>query len=262
MRNLLRYFLMGLVLLVVALVSALTAMRFAIHGREVMLPDLRNKTPSEARSIADENGLLLSVERSYYSSTVPEGRVLSQAPDAGTRVRRGWEVRIALSLGPQRVTVPQLIGQTERAANLMTAQRGIEIESTAQVALSGAPPGQVIGQEPLANSPDVAAPKVNLLVAVDAAPQAFVMPSFIGQPLGSATNALHDAGFFVGRVTINVPPAPDSQPAQNAPIQEGPNTVTPPTPVMTPSPASIIVSQDPAPGFKVTAGSAINFAVR
>ena len=56
MRNLLRYFLMALVLLVVALLSALTAMRLAIHGREVRVPDLRSKTPAEARRIADDDG--------------------------------------------------------------------------------------------------------------------------------------------------------------------------------------------------------------
>ena len=39
MRNLLRYFFMTLVLLIVALLSALTAMRLAIHGREVAVPE-------------------------------------------------------------------------------------------------------------------------------------------------------------------------------------------------------------------------------
>src|SRR5690349_4921665 len=113
MRNLLRYFLMALVLLLVALVSALTAMRFAIHGREVSVPDLRGKSPAEAHRVAEENGLTVSVERSYYTPSVPEGRVLSQVPAAGTVVRRGWEVRLALSLGPQRVTVPQVVGGSE-----------------------------------------------------------------------------------------------------------------------------------------------------
>ena len=38
MRQFFRMLLLALVLLTVALVSALTAMRFAIHGREVMIP--------------------------------------------------------------------------------------------------------------------------------------------------------------------------------------------------------------------------------
>src|SRR5437763_1872221 len=107
MRNLLRYFLMALLLVVVALVSALTTMRLAIHVREVRVPDFRGKTPTEARSLAEQNGLGMQVETNYYSPSVPEGRVLSQGPAPGAIVRRGWLVQVALSLVPQRVTIPQ-----------------------------------------------------------------------------------------------------------------------------------------------------------
>src|SRR5229473_6730917 len=89
MRSLLRFLWMALVLLIIALVSALAAMRLAIHGREVTVPDLRGKGPIEARRVADETGLAAQVESNYYSPTVPEGRVLSQMPAAGAVVRRG-----------------------------------------------------------------------------------------------------------------------------------------------------------------------------
>jgi eukaryotic-like serine/threonine-protein kinase len=258
MRNLLRYFLLTLVLVVVALLSALTAMRLAIHGREVSVPDLRGKAPAEARRVADDTGLAVSVERSYYSATVPEGKVLSQVPAAGTKVRRGWEVRLALSLGPQRVTVPQLVGGSERAANLTLAQRGIEIESIARVALPGSTANQVVGQNPPANSPNISAPKVSILVSQADSPPAFVMPSFVGHPLGTVTNTLRDAGFSVGTVTMALR-APAS--AENS----GPQSETDvPGPLIpsSPSPASIIVSQEPQPGSKVLAGAQINFTVK
>lgn len=265
MRALLRYVSMALVLLVVALVSALTAMRFAIHGREVKVPDLRGKTPAEAHRLAEDAGLAISIERSYYSAQVPEGRVLSQAPDAGTIVRRGWELRVTLSLGPQRITVPNVTGASERAADLILAQRGIEIESTAHVEVARTQAGEVVAQNPPANSSDVAAPKVSLLVADQAAPQAFVMPSFVGQPLGTATNTLRDAGFVLGRVTL-VPASVPEQPGFAAPEPAVPQTSSPavPTPALipSPSPASIIVSQEPAPESKVLVGSAINFTVK
>ena len=48
MRRFFQMLLVSLVLLTVALVSALTAMRFAIHGREVTIPKLVGMTPLEA----------------------------------------------------------------------------------------------------------------------------------------------------------------------------------------------------------------------
>ena len=256
MRNLLRYFLLALVLIAVALLSALTAMRLAIHGQEVKVPDLRGKSPVEARRVADGTGLAASVERSYYSASIPEGKVLSQVPSPGSVVRRGWEVRLALSLGPQRVTVPQVVGDTERAASLTLAQRGIEIESIARAELPGTTADQVAGQDPPANSANVSAPRVSLLIAQADSPAAFVMPSFVGQPLGTATNTLRDAGFSVGRVTMAVTPMPENSGAQSETSGPGPLIPT------TSSPASIIVGQDPPPGARVIAGAAINFVVK
>ena len=80
-----RFVLLALVLLVVALVSALTAMRFAIHGSEIAVPDLVGKTPAEARRIADAAGFQMEVERQYYSADVPEGKIVSQVPFRGRR---------------------------------------------------------------------------------------------------------------------------------------------------------------------------------
>src|SRR4051794_22793842 len=116
MRSLLRALWMALLLIIVALASALIAMSLAIHGREVQVPDVRGKTPSEARQLTDGSGLNSQVERQYYSPTVPAGRVLSQMPAPGTTVRRGWDVRLALSLGPQRIAIPEVVGQSQRAA--------------------------------------------------------------------------------------------------------------------------------------------------
>src|ERR1700724_3096889 len=108
MKSFFRLVLLALVLLVVALVSALTAMRLAIHGHEVAVPDLVGKSAAAARIVAEQSGLELTVERQYYSPTVPEGKILSQLPPAGSQVRRGWRVRVAESLGPQRLLVPNV----------------------------------------------------------------------------------------------------------------------------------------------------------
>ena len=117
---------LALVLLMVALVSALTAMRFAIHGREVAVPWLVGMTPLEAGRTAAGLGLDVVVERQFFSREVAEGRIMSQAPPEGVRVRRGWVVRVAQSLGPQRVAIPDVTGQSERVAELNVRRRGLD----------------------------------------------------------------------------------------------------------------------------------------
>lgn len=254
MRQFFRMLLLALMLLTVALVSALTAMRFAIHGREVTIPKLVGMTPLEAERVVSASGLQVAVERQFYSPEIPEGRIMTQIPPPGTKVRRGWSVRVAQSLGPQRVAIPDVTGQSERVAELNIRRRSLNLASVAEINLPDAPQGQVLSQSPPANASGVAAPKISLLVSAGSEPASYVMPNLTGQPLGSATLALQDAGIRVGRVSVIAPPPPTEPPAVPAPIS--------PPAAASGSAASMIVTQSPAPGQKVVAGSAVNFEVR
>jgi eukaryotic-like serine/threonine-protein kinase len=246
---------LALVLIVVAMLSGLTAMRFAIHGQEVAVPPLVGLTPPEAERATSGLGLQISIERQYYSPQIPEGRIMSQLPLPGTKVRRGWQVRVAQSLGPTRVAVPDVTGQSEHAAELNIRRRGLEIASMGEVETAGIPVDQVLAQNPTANASQLVAPKINLLVSSGAEPQAYVMPSFVGQPLGSASRTLQDSGFRLGNVSVA---SIVEMPAD----QSGSGQAAGPTAPVQPSPASIIVSQAPPAGLKITAGSTVSFEVR
>ena len=162
----------------VALISALTAMRLAIRPR-VTVPNLVGESPAAARMIAEQKGLELNVERQYYSPTVPEGKILSQLPPAGSQVRQGWQVRVAESLGPQRIAIPNVIGQTERAANINIRRRGLDVGAIAQLQSPDTPDSQVMAQAPPPTRV-ASPPKISLLVATSPQPQAFVMPASLG----------------------------------------------------------------------------------
>src|ERR1039458_1476167 len=252
MRQFFRMLLLALVLVTVALVSALTAMRLAIHGREVAIPKLVGMSPFEAERAGAASGLLVVVERQFYSPDIPEGKIMTQMPPPGTKVRRGWSIRVAQSLGPQRVAIPDVTGGSERIAELNIRRRGLSLGSVAHVNLPDVPLDQVISQSPPANASGVPAPKISALVSDGPEPLIYVMPNLTGQPLGSAMLALQDAGIKVGKVSVLPPPSPLEP--QTAPVA--------PSAVSEPSAASMIVTQTPAPGQKIVAGSAVNFEVR
>ena len=165
MRSFFRLALLALILLAVAMVSALTAMRVAIHGREVAVPRLVGLAPEQAERTALENGLLIEIEQRFYSADVPVGRILTQWPQAGTKVRRGGRVRLTQSLGPQRMVIPNVVGQSLRAAELNLRRRGLEVGTVARMRVPGQAADQVIAQAPEANAASIAGPKVNLLVS-------------------------------------------------------------------------------------------------
>jgi beta-lactam-binding protein with PASTA domain len=240
LRKLVKYTFRALVLLLVFLAAALLAMRFAIQGREVHVPRLTGLTPAEAERVANSSGLVLSVESRFYSSAVPEGRIVSQAPAPDAPVRRGWKVRVAESLGTQRAAVPNLLGQSQHAAGINISRRGLEIGTIGTLHLPGAQPETVVSQNPPPDTTEAASPRVGLILAAPDNAQLYVMPNFVGRSLSEASTALLKAGFSIGQV----------------------RQVTAVSESNLPSAAGIIVRQYPPAGQRIAAGAMVSFDVR
>ena len=154
-----------MLLVAVALLSAITTMHFAIHGAEVKVPELKGMTVAEARSQAAGMGLNLDVDNRYYSADVAAGHILTQSPSPGSVVRREWHVRVAESLGPQKVDVPDTVGTDARVAALRLRRAGLEVGVNAKIPWASAQDGMVLAQDPPGHSQGIAQPSVNILVA-------------------------------------------------------------------------------------------------
>ena len=186
----------GSAMFAVFIVCAFAAMRIAIHGREVSVPNLANLSDADAAVAAKKLGLNLSVENRFYAGTVPVNHVLSQSPAPGSRVRRGWQIRVTESLGTQQVPVPDLTGQDEHPATLMLKRLQLDLGTVAHIPGPG-PAGTILAQSPPPNVSGLDGPHVAILVADDEnapASDAYVMPSIVGLTLSTARSRLSTVG--------------------------------------------------------------------
>ena len=233
-----------LVLVIVALAAALISMRFAIHGREVAIPDFRGMAPADAERVAFDRGLELSRNDHFYSPTIPAGRIVSQQPEPGTRVRRGWRVQAAESLGAQHIDIPAVLGMSPRAAEINIRRRGLEVGASAELPVANSVPDAIIAQTPAPGAEGIASPRISLLYAVPPPEPAYAMPDLTGMTLTEATGLVTGAGLKTFAVTTAPPGPPDSFASPGA---------RPPTPT--------VVGQTPAPGTRVTAGASVSLEV-
>src|ERR1700757_1347304 len=98
-----------------AFLSAITAMRVAIHGREVTMPNLVGKNVSEASKMLESRGLVLRVADRIYSDQ-PINVVLRQTPPAGLLMKVSQQAHVVLSLGQRQLEIPRLEGNSLRAS--------------------------------------------------------------------------------------------------------------------------------------------------
>ena len=257
MKPFVKWTLLGLAMLVVMLVSAGLTLRIALHGHEVTIPDFAGMTVSEASQAALQTGVDLNIENKFYSTTVPAGRVLSQAPAAGSTVRHGWQVRVTESLGPQQVTIPDVVGDPVQESSMEIRKMQLDLGTLAHIGAPG-DPEMTLAQTPPPNA-GVDQPTVSLLLssAVNAS-TAFVMPSFVGMSFGSANRAAIGLGLRVATIG-GVPaaaPAPAPVPA-GVPGQPG-APVAPVAPVV---PSGVVMEQSPESGFRVSKGDVVRLTL-
>jgi beta-lactam-binding protein with PASTA domain len=226
-----------LILLAAALVATYVlfvaaSMRVALRAREVQVPDLTNRTANEATAIATDLGLALKVDDTRRPDLkIGAGRVLAQEPAPGSIARRPRSVKIWLSAGQKALTVPALIGETERTAQLRLAQDGLTLTGVSEIRSQRSASDIVVAQTPPAKS---VAGHVSLLVNRGERGASYVMPDLIGVNGDRAAEILRNRGFRVAVVGSN--PYPGVA-------------------------AGIVIRQSPQAGFQIGPGEPISLEV-
>jgi serine/threonine-protein kinase len=200
LRSLFRLFLLFTVLVAVALLSAITTIRLTIHGRQENMPKLVGDSFESAQRIASGLGLELKVEDKIYSTQYPANEIAQQMPPPGTPLKMGQHVHVLVSLGPPQLTIPNLVGDSVRAARITAIQRGLTVGDIAMLPWPG-DPDLVVAQDPPPATTEVRTPTVNLLLSGGAEPPAYLCPRFIGQAIADVRRVLEKDGFKIGQVT-------------------------------------------------------------
>jgi len=195
-----RMSLMLFILASAAFLSALTAMRYAVQGREVEMPNLAGKSAAEAQQLLQSRRLGMKVEDRQYGSLAID-HVVRQSPPPETTVKTGQLAHVVLSLGPRKQTMPVLENRSVRAARIELLQSGLQMGEVSSAFLPGTEDETVLLQDPRPGSSDVTSPHVNMLVSLGSRPAAYVMPDLIGLALNEAITRLNGAGLKIAKIT-------------------------------------------------------------
>jgi eukaryotic-like serine/threonine-protein kinase len=203
--RLMHWGLLAFILAGAAFLSAITTIRIAIQSHQVQMPNLTGKTVTEAQSILQQNGLELRIaDRTYDAS--PAGHIIRQSPPAGTQVKASQDAHVVVSLGPMRVTVPDLEGKDVRAARIILLQAGLQIGEISAPYLEGPAPDTIL-QQTQAPGAQASNPRVDVLAPDGPRPRAIIMPFLIGMSQSQAEQTL----MSVGVKNIRTAPMPAPQ---------------------------------------------------
>ncbi len=187
-----------------AFLSAITAIRFAIQGREVQMPNLVGKNAADAQTMLASRGLGMKIADRVYSD-LQVNEVVRQSPPEGVHMKVGQNAHVVISLGPRNVTIPQLEGKSLRAARIELLRAGLQAGEISSTYLADFQTDVVVFQDPPPGSSAVS-PHVNMLVSQGTREQAYVMPFLVGLSATEAQRQLGAAGLRAVKVTSQAAP--------------------------------------------------------
>jgi hypothetical protein len=191
------------ILAAAAFLSAITAMRIAIHGREVNMPNLVGKNVTEASGLLRSRGLVLRVADRIYSE-LPINVVVRQSPPPGMLMKVSQQAHVVLSLGQRQLQIPLLEGNSLRASRIELLRAGLQVGEVSGITSADEPADTVMLQTPRPGG-GAATPRVDVLVSSGPRDSAYVMPHLVGLNEADAQHRLDVSGL---RRKVNYVSAP------------------------------------------------------
>ena len=166
------------------------------------VPDLVGLPEAEVESLLADHGLRL---RRQYSSDrfdeeIPAGHVLEQSPSSGGLMKRGAGVEVIVSLGPERLTVPNVEGQALQQAQVALTSAGLAIGRIVNIYSHGVPPGTVVEQAPAAEAKVGRGTTVALFLSAASRADSYVMPDLAYRNLEIVRHYFERRGFRLGSI--------------------------------------------------------------
>ena len=188
----------GLILLFSLSLGGTLAYLNITNPAEVAIPNLVGMSKEEAEKTLKDSKLLFEVEKEEYNKEVPEGYIISQDPIyiANYNVKEGSTVKVVISKGQEKTTVPNVKGKEKEEAIQTIENANLKaeiIEETSKTVQAG----YVVSQEVEPDTEAYAGDTIKIHVSIGTGIKQVNVISVIGQDEATAKNNLTELGLKV-----------------------------------------------------------------
>lgn len=181
----------GLIIFVILLCAAAY---FVINsfGEKVAVPNVVNMTIEDAVNAAELSKFSIKVSAEEESNTVPAGKIISQTPMFGKKLKIKGTIWVVVSKGGQGVVVPNLIGQKFEDAKKLLAGMDLVCRIEKEEINKNSEETLVISQRPAPGTN--IAPKTVVYVEISRGMSGKAVPNVIDLKVEEAEKILKDLG--------------------------------------------------------------------
>jgi serine/threonine-protein kinase len=189
-----------LIYLVLFFLAADVAAQLILGGELITLPDLKGKSLEAARTELTQKRTSIVVAGRLFDTKIAKGRILSQEPGPGSRIKANQAVRVIVSEGGENLAVPALVGRSLEWSGQTLKTLGLRKGRVSQIHTPQFAAGRVIAQSPPADAVAAKATAVDLLVSQGAWDARYIMPDLIEKSLAPVLRQLKELELQVAEI--------------------------------------------------------------
>ena len=188
----------GLILLFAISLGGTLAFLNITNPEEVKLPDVVGMSKEEAQKTVEDLKLVFEVSSEEYNKDVPEGYVISQDPTyiEDYNVKEGSTVKVVISKGQEKTTVPKVVGMTREEAVDALEEANLKAEIVEETSRT-VEEGYVISQEVEEDTEAYAGDTIKIHVSTGTGIKQVTVQNVVGQTEANAKSTLEGQGLKV-----------------------------------------------------------------
>lgn len=171
----------------------------AYNSKTIIVPDITGLDYDEAEKVLKKEHLRIE-KGDEVLSEYEAGVVVTQTPDADSKVKRNKIIVVDISKGLKEGTVPNLLGMSKEAAIKRLTKHGYKVGDI-KYEDADEEKDTVIKQTPNAGDEAIGGSSINLVLSSGNSVEV-KMPFLIGKDLEKAKKELADAGLKIGEITF------------------------------------------------------------
>ena len=202
----------------------------SLGAAEVDVPDIVGMSEADAKAALEQAGFIADPQPAEYDTKIESGLIISQTPEAGSKLAQGSKVSYIPSKGVEIAEVPDVVGMSKSSAKSTLEDAGFKVSTKSSYSDTVAQ-GEVISQNPSSGIKVSKGSKVTITVSKGEEVVMVSVPDVVGLTQTAAKSTLTNLG-----LKVNITYEPHSQ-------------------------NNVVLEQDPQDGASVQKGTTINLIV-
>jgi len=190
--------------------SAILSYQFTMKGEMTTLPDLEGKTFDQAKEELFQKKLSIAQSGLQVHEKWERGKIISQDPPAGSKIKLNKVVKVILSTGKEKVLVPNLIGKSFQTINQTLQESGLRKGKISHVHTPKYAAGKIMAQFPQQGQEVGRDTYISFLVSQGEIEKKYLMPDLIGKRAETVVAKLKEMDFRVGDIRYVLYPGLES----------------------------------------------------